>query len=137
MSRDGSVTLTWGDGDHRFRLAWAQLIELQEATEAGPAMVLKRLMDGSWRVADISATLRLGLIGGGMEPIAALKLVRAYCEARPPMESLVFAQAVLSVALLGSPEDEPKKSAAEEPSMSTTFPTAEFGMPPSSAPVAQ
>ena len=134
VSRDGSVSLDWADDTHRFRLAWGQLIELQDATEAGPAVVLKRLMDGTWRLQDVSHTLRLGLIGGGMEPVKALKMVRQYVEARPPMESLVYAQAVLSVALLGSAEDEPKKNDAETPSTSTTSPTAASDMPPSSAP---
>lgn len=105
MSRDATVTFDWGDGTHSFRLAWGQLGELQEKCDAGPYVVLQRLHSGAWRVEDISNIIRLGLIGGGMEPAPALKLVRAYVEARPPMESLVPAQVILSAALMGAPEE--------------------------------
>lgn len=105
MSRDATVTFDWADGTHSFRLAWGQLSELQEKCEAGPYVVLQRLHSGEWRVEDISNIIRLGLIGGKMEPVAALKLVRAYVEARPPMENLVPAQVILSAALMGAPEE--------------------------------
>lgn len=112
MSRSAEVTLTWADGDYLFALKWAQLIELQEKTEAGPYFVLGRLGDGTWRIGDISEVIRLGLIGGGMAPIAALGLVRRYVEARPPMENLQTAQAILAVALMGSPDESVGKADA-------------------------
>ncbi len=105
MSRDGSTTLTWADGDYAFRLGWGELEMLQEATDAGPWVVLARLEARQCRVGDISHVIRLGLIGGGMEPAKALGLVRQYVEARPPAENLLHAQAILSVALLGAPEE--------------------------------
>jgi Phage tail tube protein, GTA-gp10 len=105
MSRDATVTFDWADGTHSFRLAWGQLGELQEKCDAGPYIVLQRLHSGAWRIEDISNIIRLGLIGGKMEPAAALKLVRAYVEARPPMENLVPAQVILSAALMGAPEE--------------------------------
>ena len=105
MSRDATVTFDWADGTYRFSLKWGQLAELQEACDAGPYVVLQRLHSGAWRIEDISNIIRLGLIGGKMEPVAALKLVRAYVEARPPMENLVPAQVILSAALMGAPEE--------------------------------
>lgn len=103
--RDARVTFDWADGTHSFRLAWGQLGELQEKCDAGPYVVLQRLHSGAWRIEDISNIIRLGLIGASMEPVAALKLVRAYVEARPPMENLVPAQVILSAALMGAPEE--------------------------------
>lgn len=103
--RDATVTFDWGDGTHSFRLAWGQLASLQEACDAGPYVVLQRLHSGEWRVEDISNIIRLGLIGGGLEPSPALKLTRTYVEARPPMESLIPAQVILSAALMGAPEE--------------------------------
>lgn len=114
MSRDAKITLTWGDDDYVFRLGWGELAELQEKTDAGPYVVLQRLHGGQWRVEDITNVLRLGLIGGGLKPVDALKLVRTYVEARPPMENVPFAIGVLSVALMGAP-DEPSGE-AEAPS---------------------
>ncbi|MEY9098898.1 hypothetical protein ABIA24_001807 [Sinorhizobium fredii] len=109
MSRDASITLDWADGTYVFRLAWAQLAELQEKCDAGPFVILDRLGNGAWRVEDISNVIRLGLIGGKMEPVKALKLVRTYVESRPPMENLMFAQAILSVAVMGAPDEDGSK----------------------------
>jgi len=114
MSRDGSVTLAWADGDYTFRLAWGELIKLQEACDAGPGFVLQRLMTNDCRVQDISHTIRLGLIGGGMEPAKALQMVRDYVESRPPLESRMLAAGILGIAWAG-PEDEPPGEAEAAP----------------------
>lgn len=126
MSRDARVELDWADGTYSFRLAWAQLAELQDKCNAGPYVILTRLEDNTWRVEDISNTLRLGLIGGGMAPADALKMARTYIEARPPMENLIPARLVLMAALMGS-EDEPLgnvEGASLTESASTISPTA-------------
>lgn len=114
MSADGSITLTWGDGEHKFRLAIGQLRELQDKCGAGPLEVLDRLATRRWRVEDVRETMRLGLIGGGMEPIKAIPLVKHYIDERPLMESIPAAQAVLMAALVGVPDDEVGKGEAEE-----------------------
>ncbi|MBX4992894.1 hypothetical protein ABID08_002067 [Rhizobium binae] len=106
MSRDAKITLTWADGDYTFRLGWGELAELQEKTDAGPYVVLNRLHTHHWRIEDLSNVIRLGLVGGGLEPVKALKLVRTYVEARPPMENHPYAVAILSAGLIGA-EDEP------------------------------
>lgn len=113
MSRDAKIQITWADGDYVFRLGWGEIAELQEKTDAGPYVVLNRLHLHQWRIEDISNVIRLGLIGGGMEPVKALKLVRSYVEARPPLESHPYAVAILSAGLIGS-EDE-KLGEAEAP----------------------
>lgn len=124
MSRDASIDLTWADGDYRFRLAWGQLIELQEKCDAGPFVILNRLQAGTWRVQDISNVIRLGLIGGGMKPVDALKLVRTYVEERPPMENVLTAQAILSAGVAGAPEeDSVKKNDSLTETVSTVSPT--------------
>lgn len=134
MSRDGSVTLPFADGDYTFRLAWGELITLQEERDAGAYVLLDRLLTGRWHVQDISSVLRLGLIGGGMEPVPALKMVRTYVEARPPMESLVYAQRVLGAAIAGTPEEEvgKKSEAASQEEGNAPSRTASSDLPPSS-----
>ena len=120
MSRDAQITFPWADGDFTFRLGWGELELLQESCNAGPYVILNRLYDESWRLGDISHTLRIGLIGGGMKPVDALNKVRAYVEKRPPMENLVFAQAVLSAGLVGAPEEKlGEDEAANQESVST------------------
>ena len=104
--RDGRLTgITFGDGEYDFRLAWGQLVELQERCSAGPLFVLNRLNSGEWRIEDISNVIRLGLVGGGMSPTDALTKVRRYVEERPPLENHTLAVVVLQAALMGSPEE--------------------------------
>ncbi|MET4636161.1 gene transfer agent family protein [Kaistia defluvii] len=117
MSRDGSVSFAWGDGEHRFRLAIGEWRELQEKTGVGPAELLQRVSTGRWRVDDIRETLRVGLIGGGMKPLEALGLVTRYVDVFPLMDNVPAAQAVLITALVGPPEEPVGK---REPAEATT-----------------
>jgi hypothetical protein len=100
--------LDWADGSYTFRLGNGELILLQDATDCGPYFLLERLGGKHWKVQEISHTIRLGLIGGGAKPEEALKLVRAYVEARPPLENVQFAYAILAAGVMGAP-DEPQK----------------------------
>ncbi len=115
MSRDASITMPWADGDYTFRLDWAALEKLQEACDAGPYVILQRMSNGGWMMQDITNTIRLALIGGGLEPIAALKKVRAYVEDRPPGENLIYAQAILTAGCIGAPEEELGNGEAASP----------------------
>ena len=117
MSRDARIDLDWADGTYAFRLGWGELAELQERCDAGPYVVLGRLHSHQWRIEDISNVVRLGLIGGGMEPAAALKKVRAYVEARPPLENHPFAVAILTAGLLGAPDEPVGEDAAPSPTI--------------------
>ena len=105
-NRSSTITLPWADGDYTFRLAWGQLIELQEKTDCGPGFLLDKMWQNNWKVQHISEIIRLGLVGGGLTPAEALKKTRTYVESRPPMENLPLAQAILAIALQGAPEEE-------------------------------
>ena len=107
MSRDGSITLPWADGDHRFRLGWGELMLLQEATDQGAFVLLDRLSTRQCRIEEISHTMRLALIGGGETPEKALQLVRSYVEGRPPAENLMFARGILAAACYGAGDEQP------------------------------
>lgn len=134
MSRNGDITLDFADDTYTFRLAWKQLIELQEKRDAGPIEIMSRLQSGMWLVQDISEVIRIGLIGGGMEPKKALKLVREYVEDRPPLENLATATIVMVFGLKGADEDKPQEPTEENQTGppgngSTTFPTADSATP--------
>lgn len=120
-SRHGQLELTWGDGPHVFRLAIGEIRELQEKTGCGPMELVKRMIHGTWRIDDIRETVRLGLIGGGLDPIKSLSLVARYVDQRPLAESVPVAQAVLSVLLFGGDEEDrpapPKDEAATSSQM--------------------
>lgn len=114
-NRNGVVETDFGDGSHRFRLALGELEELQEKTGIGPFLLWQRLLNGEWRIADVRETLRLGLIGGGMEPVAALNLIRRYADARQDwLAHSVLAQAIVLAAIAGAPEEVPGKSGGPE-----------------------
>jgi len=128
--------LDWADGTYHFRLAWGELAKLQEACDAGPFVILDRLHSKACKIEDISNVLRLGLIGGGMAPVEALKKARAYVEARPPAENLLYAIAVLSAGCYGAPEEQiEKKSEApdREGRASTISPMEKSGSESSTA----
>jgi tail tube GTA-gp10-like protein len=106
VSRDGSIELTFHDGgQYVFRLAWGELIRLQEERKCGPLPVLERLHSANWMVEDISEVTRLGLIGGGLDPIEARMMVRQYVENDAPMKSLPLACEIIRAGMI-PPEDE-------------------------------
>jgi len=114
MSRDAGISLKWADGEYAFRLPIGRLIELQEKCDAGPAFIMTRLQQGVWRVEDVRETIRLGLIGGGTKPTDALKLVERYVDERPMFESVVTAEAIISAALVGAPDEQHPKLQADQ-----------------------
>ncbi len=113
--------IAWADGDYTFRLGNGELIMLQDATDCGPYFLLEKLGGKHWRVQEISHVIRLGLIGGGLDPQKALKLVREYVEARPPAETLMMAYAVLAAGVQGAPDDQPKKRRGRAKGKSSTI----------------
>lgn len=127
--------VVFGDDEYDFRLGWGEIVELQEKLGCGPHFLLNRLQTGEWLVQDISQIIRLGLVGGGLEPVAAVRLVKRYVEERPPLENHQLAFVVLTAGLMGSPEEsvgERKAASPDQPS--TTSRTEKSDLPPSTEP---
>ena len=115
MAVNGEVELTWGDGEHKFNIAKLKcVLELEEKCGVGVAEIYQRITTGKWKFNDIRETLRLGLIGGGMPPDRAIRLINRYCDDRPWSESILPAQAILIAAIVGVPGDELTKKAETE-----------------------
>lgn len=128
MARAGELVRAWGDQDRTFRLGIGEWRKVQETCDAGPGEIAARLSTwaamrqrnpqatffdllaaggmGAWRVDDIREPLYRGLIGGGMEPTEAGRLVRELHDERPLLENVDLALAVVLASLVG-PEDEP------------------------------
>ena len=134
MSRDGSIELPFNGQRTMFKLAWRELMKIQEACDAGPYVVLDRLVSGRWRLQDISEVIKWGLIGAGMPQAEALKLVESEVQGRPPLENLVIAQTVLGAGVVGAPEEEvgKKSEAASQEEATTLSQTESSDLPPSS-----
>ncbi len=99
--------LVWEGGEHPFKLEIGQLRALQSATGVGPLFLLGRITGSQWFVDDIIDTIRLGLVGGGMEPSEAKKLTdRVFTENTPALyRSALLATRVLRDAVMGEPDD--------------------------------
>ena len=129
MSRDASIgPMSWADGKYTFRLGWGELALLQEKTDCGPLYLMERLAGKHWRLADISHSIRLGLIGGGLDPAAALTLVEAYVEKRPPMENVMMAFAIVAAGVQGAPDEPLKKRRGRAKAKSSTVSPTESGV---------
>lgn len=96
-----TIERAFADGDYIFGLGWQQMLELEEARNTPLLPLLTRLANGLWHVKDAPAVIRLGLIGGGTEPVKALRLVHDYIETRPPGEGWPLAVEILNLALFG------------------------------------
>ncbi len=135
MSRNAAVRLDWADGEYAFRLGLGEIEELQEKCDCGPYVILQALAGGTWRIAMIRETLRLGLVGGGMAAPAALKLIRRYVDDKPWAHNVAHATAVLQAAVLGAPDGEqPGKAGAARAGVESISPTESSPSPPTTAP---
>src|SRR4051812_24687773 len=91
----------FGDGEHTFRLASAQIRELETKCGSGIGAIANRLFARNFAQADINETIRLALIGGGMAPRRAHELIVAYVEGRPLIETYELAVKILQRTLFG------------------------------------
>jgi hypothetical protein len=131
-NRNGRIELEFADGTYGFRLAIGELEELQEKTECGPYNLLRRLLANDWKVDDVRQTIRLGLIGGGLDPIKSKRLVERYVDQRSEwLNNAMLAQAIVSAALVGAPEELPGKDSA--PEAETEDPNFQTGALPSAS----
>lgn len=129
MSRHAAIEQTFGDGDYTFRLGLSEIEELERKRDCSIYEIVDRLRTRTCRLLDISETLRIGLIGGGMKPTEALSLVRRYVDERPVDENRDIAYAVGLAALLrlhtNEVEQPPGEAEAAEPSDSTSPPSTD------------
>jgi hypothetical protein len=96
----GLITEDWGDGTYQFRLGYGQWLELDQLLQVGPLALYARLLNRQWKANDLREIVRLGLIGGGCEPLKALRLVKNYVEDRPLLESVPFALKIMEAGLI-------------------------------------
>ena len=136
MNRSTKIDFDWGDGRHVFQLKVGQIRELEEKTDCGLFHLHALVSSGQCRTWWLHETIRLGLIGGGMEPLKALALVREYCENRPQRESLLPAKLILAAAEVGLDKEEKrgKAKADKKPAVNDSQGESSSG-PPSTEPL--
>lgn len=138
-----SIELPFADGKYLFRLGLAQINEIQTRCDTGIGAVFARLLKGrffkrtpegelaigdpmqaEYRIEDVLAVIRQGLLGGGKGKVdgaevvvdadRANQLINNYvlAEGHPISEAWALAAAILSVAIEGY---EPAEGVADEP----------------------
>lgn len=141
MSRSGDIRLAFAGEERLFRLAISQWEKVQEKCDAGPAEILARLAPpfhakrhglpveeiigrgllGTWRIHDVREVILQGLLGGGMAGPEALKLVKAWVDDRPLIESATVAYEIVLAGYIGA-EDE--QAVGESPPAAAGSPTS-------------
>lgn len=106
MAMDGSVEFEWGDGLHKFRLGLDEARELQTKTGVGPYRLMRRIAEGDWLIDDLRETIRIGMVGGGADPAAAMNLIRTYFDKHPKTKNIEPALRILHAFHIGA-DDEP------------------------------
>lgn len=96
------VTMEWPGGEHTFRLTVPMVLELERIGNAPFGVIFNRVQRGEYAIEDVQQVVRLGLIGGGMAPADASRLMRTWgYPARPLTELWQVARVVLHAAMFG------------------------------------
>ena len=107
MSEERGEELEWAGGEHRFFLSVREIRILQEKTDCGPMFLFNKFNSATWLIDDLLHTIRLGLIGGGMNGTKARKLVEQTVEESGDFLSFVpLASTIIQISLVRPKEDE-------------------------------
>jgi hypothetical protein len=115
MAAVGTVRIIWGNGEDDFCISkTGSILALEDKCNAGLAEIRMRLQAGTWRLNDVRETIRLALIGAGMDADKAMKAVQLHVDGEPLAKSVLIAHAIVAAALVGVPGDDVGKTAAPE-----------------------
>lgn len=114
MTRACEKILEWGGGEHLFALKGKQIEELQMVCKAPFGEIVQRVFLGKYYLSDLKHTIRLALIGGGMGPVEASRLVNFYhgddnkftplADPNDPNNTETIAKAILQMVTFGIEE---------------------------------
>lgn len=114
MTRQGEIVATFGDGEYAFNVArLGERMELEAKTGRGTREMLVRLVEGRESFTEIRETIRIGLVGGGMEPEKALGFVRRHVDEFPRARAAALAREILKAEIVGTPDEAVGKAPAE------------------------
>lgn len=97
-----AYTAFFGDQEYTFKLTPELIRELE--AKCGPiGAISNRVFSRNFAQADLTETIRLSLIGGGLAPKRAHELIVAYVDGRPLIETYELAAKILERNLFGNP----------------------------------
>lgn len=91
MTADITLKTFFGDGEHAFALTDPMIAELEQITGLGVGALYFQLVNMAYPATVLREIIRLGLIGGGMDPEDAKRLCETYAENRPLAETFPLA----------------------------------------------
>lgn len=127
MSRSARITRFFGEGEFEFALTIGPAEQLEQVRgdalrklgfgpgEGAIMAIQKRLADGSFLIDDVRQTLRLSLIGAGMEREDAFRLVERNLQPGDLIKAAMLAGDVIDALLSGDPDDQPGADVSGEP----------------------
>ncbi|OWU84460.1 hypothetical protein ATO6_12250 [Oceanicola sp. 22II-s10i] len=98
----------YGDGEYTFALTDDMIAELERVSGLGIGALYLRTAKAQFPLTDLVEIIRLGLIGGGTSPEAAMRLVNAYGRNRPIGELFPLAMDILDARWSGTANPEPQ-----------------------------
>lgn len=101
----------FGDGEHVFELTPPMIAELERQTGVGIGILASRVPAMLFSFVDLIEVIRLGLIGGGMAPVDAQRMVDTYAKGRPISEFYPLATGVIQKLMFG--DREPQQEAGD------------------------
>lgn len=104
------VTRFFGDAEYPFALPDDMIAELERKTGVGIGALYMRAVKMAFNLADLSETIRLGLIGGGMAPQDAKALTDTYAK-NSPIDTLY----ALALDVLDARWTDPKEDTPDDP----------------------
>lgn len=126
MTAVGTITIEWAHGTDEFCAAKiGTLLAIEDKCGAGIAEIYGRLATGAWKINDVVEVIRLSLIGGGMAPERARKVIEIHVVGNPNgiAPSVLVSQAILEAVIVGVPGDpvgKEKAAQAEETAEAST-----------------
>lgn len=121
---NGKISRVWANGRDDFCLAAvASLLDLEDRCKAGLATIAARLESGNWYVNDLRDTIRIGLIGGGMSPDQAQRVVDRHVV--PPLAPFVLLAYEIIASAMVAPADEEQPGKAQADRTAPEFASSE------------
>lgn len=95
----------FGDTSHVFTLTPREIVELERLSGVGIGAFCQRISRRDARYSDLRDVIRLGLIGGGLDPQDAEGMVATYVDGRPLERTFLLAIDIVAALYFGASEE--------------------------------
>ncbi|MHA6692051.1 gene transfer agent family protein [Devosia sp. A449] len=104
----------FGDAEYEFKLTRPMVLELERTTGTGIGALCRKVFGGHFHLTDITETIRLALIGAGLDPEKAKTLADTYSTTPSLVHGHALAVSALEEFYAGTPAGETKEPAKND-----------------------